>query len=143
MKICLFLSLPYRPTQPGPSLWLYALRSAFVQTSIPDTGDMQADLMLLPKQVNEMGVVEFVDNGRPEYAPTRLRISKPGMIILCTGYSRTFPFLSGTKMDHTSHPSSYVRGFSKENTRPSGSLGLSDRPEALFRPYQKCKPSYR
>ncbi|CAF3495730.1 unnamed protein product [Fusarium graminearum] len=60
MKVCPYLSLPYRPTQAGPKLWLYALRSAFVQTPIPDTHGKQVDLAPLPKIINKDGTVEFI-----------------------------------------------------------------------------------
>ncbi|CAF3452209.1 unnamed protein product [Fusarium graminearum] len=65
LPICPYLSLPYRPTQAGPKLWLYALRSAFVQTPIPDTHGKQVDLAPLPKTINKDGTVEFIATEDP------------------------------------------------------------------------------
>ncbi|GKU08193.1 unnamed protein product, partial [Fusarium langsethiae] len=124
MKICPYLSLPYRPKQPDFRLWLYSLRSAFVQTPVPDTDGRQADLAPLPKRIDEDGTVEFVDNGRPEYARLRHRRIKPDMIIFCTGYRQTFPFLAGTDVNHTDHPSSYVRGIWKRENPNIGFIGF-------------------
>lgn len=99
MKVCPYVSLPYRPQVPGRRLWLYALRSALVQTPVEDTRGRCVDLAPWPLQVHPSGFVEFVDNGRPEYERTRERRVRPDMVVLCTGYRQSFPFL-----DQTSNP---------------------------------------
>jgi dimethylaniline monooxygenase (N-oxide forming) len=78
----------------------------------------------LPRRIDESGVVEFVDNGRPEYARLKLQRIKPDMVIFCTGYRQTFPFLLGTDMDHIAHPSSYVRGIWKREHPTIGFIGF-------------------
>ncbi|KAH7192886.1 dimethylaniline monooxygenase [Fusarium flagelliforme] len=117
MKVCPYLSLPYRPKQPGPKLWLYALRSAFVQTPISDTHGRQVDLAPLPKAIHKDGTVDFVDNGRLEYERLKTQTIRPDMVVLCTGYKQTFPFLRTLYQDKQRHPSSFVRGICEE-TRP-------------------------
>ncbi|KAK2468440.1 hypothetical protein H9L39_20086 [Fusarium oxysporum f. sp. albedinis] len=124
MKVCPYLSLPYRPRQPGPSLWFYALRSAFVQTPIPDTHGRQVDLAPLPKRIKDSGVVEFVDNGRPEYDRLKFRTIQPDVIVLCTGYQQTFPFLENTHKTSTHHLSSYVRGIWRRDEPAMGFIGF-------------------
>uniref|UniRef100_A0A0D2Y802 Uncharacterized protein n=1 Tax=Fusarium oxysporum (strain Fo5176) TaxID=660025 RepID=A0A0D2Y802_FUSOF len=108
----------------SPSLWLYALRSAFVQTPIPDTHGRQVDLAPLPKRINESGVVEFVDNGRPEYDRLKFRTIQPDVIVLCTGYQQTFPFLDNTHKTSTHHLSSYVRGIWRRDEPAMGFIGF-------------------
>lgn len=124
MKVCPYLSLPYRPKQPGPNLWLYALRSAFVQTPIPDTHGRQVDLAPLPKAIHKDGAVEFVDNGRPEYERLKNQTIRPDMVVLCTGYKQTFPFLRALYQDEQRHPSSSVRGIWEETRPEIGFIGF-------------------
>ncbi|KAF1732456.1 hypothetical protein CRV24_006344 [Beauveria bassiana] len=93
MKVCPYISLPYRPQVPGRRLWLYALRSALVQTPVEDTNGRYVDLAPWPLQVQPSGFVEFVDNGRPEYQKMKERQARPDMMVLCTGYKQSFPFL--------------------------------------------------
>ncbi|QPG96512.1 hypothetical protein C2857_004426 [Epichloe festucae Fl1] len=103
MKVCPYISQPYRPQIPGPRLWLYALRSALVQTPIPDTQGRRVDLAPWPQCIDARGNVKFVDNGRLEYERLRDQEIRPDMIVLCTGYKQSFPFLNndndGNKSD--------------------------------------------
>jgi dimethylaniline monooxygenase (N-oxide forming) len=94
MKVCPYISEPYRPKVPGPRLWLYSLRSFFVQTPIPDTHGRRVDFAPLPSSFDKNGVVQFVDNGRPEYHRLQGQRIRPDMIVLCTGYKQSFPFFS-------------------------------------------------
>ena len=93
MKVCPFISKPYRPTLPGYRLWRYAIRSALVQFPIPDVGSRQVDLAPWPKQINDDGTVQFIDNARPEYDQVKDEAIRPDLLILCTGYRHSFPFL--------------------------------------------------
>ncbi|KAK2591185.1 hypothetical protein QQS21_011119 [Conoideocrella luteorostrata] len=94
MKVCPYISQPYRPQLPGPRLYLYALRSALVQTPIPDTHGRRVDLAPWPKRIDKKGTVEFVNNARPEYERLQGQGIRPDMIVLCTGYKQSFPFLN-------------------------------------------------
>ncbi|KAM3555192.1 hypothetical protein MY1884_005726 [Beauveria asiatica] len=62
MKLCPFISLPYRPQEPGRRLWLYALRFALVQTLVEDTHGRCVDLAPWPLQIQPSGLVDFADN---------------------------------------------------------------------------------
>ncbi len=92
MKVCPYISLPYRPQVPGRRLWLYALRSALVQTPVKDTHGRCVDLAPWPLQIQPSGFVDFVDNGRPEYERMKERRVRPDMVVLCTGYKQRFSF---------------------------------------------------
>lgn len=95
MKVCPYISQPYRPQLPGPRLWLYALRSALLQMPMPDTEGQCVHLAPWPKQFHQSGLVEFVDNGRIEYRRMRDQHIRPDIVVLCTGYRQEFPFLVG------------------------------------------------
>ena len=97
MKICPYISEPYRPKIPGRRLWLYALRSFFVQTPVHDTEGRQVDLAPLPLRFGVDGSVQFLDNGRPESGRLQGQNIRPDMVVLCTGYKQRFPFLCMTK----------------------------------------------
>ncbi|KAF4949721.1 hypothetical protein FSARC_13414 [Fusarium sarcochroum] len=97
MKVCPYISLPYRPSVPGRRLWLYALRSAIVQTPIADTNGRHVDLAPWPKEITRDGTVHFIDNQQPEYSRLRCERIKPDIIILCTGYKQEFPFLQSSR----------------------------------------------
>ncbi|XWW94424.1 hypothetical protein V2A60_002367 [Cordyceps javanica] len=92
MKVCPYISLPYRPQVPGRRLWRYALRSALVQTPVADTHGRCVDLAPWPLRIQPSGFVDFVDNGRPEYGRMKERRVRPDMVVLCTGYKQKFPF---------------------------------------------------
>ncbi|KAM0395488.1 hypothetical protein ACHAQC_005344 [Fusarium culmorum] len=108
----------------SPKLWLYALRSAFVQTPIPDTHGKQVDLAPLPKIINKDGTVEFFDNGRPEFEQLKHQVIRPDMIVLCTGYKQSFPFLQELFQGEQKHPSSFVRGIWEESRPELGFMGF-------------------
>ncbi|KAH7464339.1 hypothetical protein FOMA001_g17718 [Fusarium oxysporum f. sp. matthiolae] len=86
--------------------------------------DQWVDLAPLPKRINESGVVEFVDNGRPEYDRLKFRTIQPDVIVLCTGYQQTFPFLDNTHKTSTHHLSSYVRGIWRRDEPAMGFIGF-------------------
>ncbi|KAG6014634.1 hypothetical protein E4U43_006335 [Claviceps pusilla] len=94
MKVCPYISQPYRPQLPGPKLWLYALRSALVQTPIPDTHGRRVDLAPWPESIDANGTVHFLNNGREEYRRLSDQIVQPDMLVLCTGYQQIFPFFN-------------------------------------------------
>ena len=93
MKVCPYVSQPYRPQLPGPKLWIYTLRSVFVQTPIPDTNGRHVDLAPWPRSFDRRGTVKFVNNGRLEYDRLQGQEIRPDMVVLCTGYQQSFPFL--------------------------------------------------
>jgi len=92
MAACPYVSYNYRPRLPGKQLWTYALRSALFQTPVSDTGGKYIDLAPMPEAIYEDSSVKFSDNGRPEYDRMRRQVFRPDLIILCTGYTQSFPF---------------------------------------------------
>ncbi|KAK2685858.1 hypothetical protein QWA68_015036 [Fusarium oxysporum] len=101
MKVCPYISLPYRPSMPGKRLWLYALRSAIVQTPVPDTNGRKVDLAPWPKEIGRDGTVYFFDNQRPEFNRLKGEAIKPDIVILATGYKQDFPFLESSRTKPT------------------------------------------
>lgn len=128
MKICSYLSLPYRPIVPSRRLWLYALRSAIVQTPVPDTNGRHVDLAPWPKEIDGEGVVHFLDNQRPEFSRLGREKIKPDIVILCTGYKQEFPFLVSPQIRPTqvyAMPSQAdVRGIWKRDEPTVGYIGF-------------------
>jgi dimethylaniline monooxygenase (N-oxide forming) len=128
MKICPYLSLPYRPIIPGRRLWLYALRSAVVQTPVPDTNGRHVDLAPWPKEIDREGAVHFIDNQRPEFSRLEREKIKPDTVILCTGYKQEFPFLEPPQTRPTrvyAMPSQAdVRGIWKRDEPTVGYIGF-------------------
>ncbi|KYK58827.1 dimethylaniline monooxygenase [Drechmeria coniospora] len=95
-KIIPYLSQPYRPSQPGKDLWLFALRSAIVQRPFVDTKGRHVDLAPWPEEIDSDGYVRFRNNGRPEYERMKNEKIKPDIVVFATGYSQSFPFLNTT-----------------------------------------------
>jgi dimethylaniline monooxygenase (N-oxide forming) len=94
IKVCPYISKPYRPATPGPRLWAYALRSAFVQFPIPEIGSKHVDLAPWPEEFDSQGVVKFTNNGRLEYERLKDECIRPDIVVFCTGYKHKFTFLS-------------------------------------------------
>ena len=129
MKICPYISLPYRPSIPGRRLWLYALRSAIVQTPVPDTDGRHVDLAPWPKEIDQQGTVHFIDNQRPEFSRLEREKIKPDIIILCTGYKQDFSFLQSTRTNSVkAYPTpshADVRGIWSNDEPTVGYIGFA------------------
>ncbi|KAG8360137.1 hypothetical protein FVEN_g2088 [Fusarium venenatum] len=65
---------------------------------------IDVDLAPLPKKINKDGIVEFYDNGKPEYGRLKCQAIRPDMIVLCTGYKQTFTFLRESLQGDKKHP---------------------------------------
>lgn len=90
------MSAAWRP-RGGRRPLLARLRDLVVVTPVPDTGDRRIDVAPWPERIDELGVAHFRDNGRPEYAAMRCGAEvRPDVLVLCTGYQQTFPFLQGS-----------------------------------------------
>lgn len=108
-------------------MWIYSLRSALIQTPVPETNGRQVDLAPWPTGFDSRGVVQFTNNGRPEYDRMKGEEVKPDIVIFCTGYKQSFPFLtSGGTISATYHsPSSAdVRGIWKRDDPTVGFIGF-------------------
>ncbi|KAF9077231.1 dimethylaniline monooxygenase [Rhodocollybia butyracea] len=128
MKVCPYISEPYRPKLPGWRLWIYALRSALVQTPIPDTYGKHIDLAPWPEEFDSEGVVRFKNNGREEYHRLKGEKIKPDIVVLCTGYKQTFPFLHAndgkTGQEYLTPDGTNIRGIWKDGEPDIGFIGF-------------------
>ncbi|KAE9364762.1 FAD/NAD(P)-binding domain-containing protein [Stipitochalara longipes BDJ] len=86
-----YISAPYRK-----SSLVNTLRSCIAQVPVVATGNRVIDLAPFPESISSFGTVKFLDNGRPEAEVMRIKAKtlKPDMVILATGYTQSFPFLS-------------------------------------------------
>lgn len=126
-RVCPYISLPYRPKLPGYGLWIYSLRSALIQTPVPETNGRQVDLAPWPTGFDGRGVVQFTNNGRPEYDRMKGEEVKPDIVIFCTGYKQSFPFLTSGGTISATYPSpssADVRGIWKRDDPTVGFIGF-------------------
>ncbi|KAG4430171.1 hypothetical protein IFR05_014347 [Cadophora sp. M221] len=86
-------AMPYISAQYRTNNWIDRVRSYIAQVPIVNTHGRVINLAPLPQDVNEKGVVRFVDNGRPEAEVMKKTVCKPDVLILATGYTQTFKFL--------------------------------------------------
>ncbi|RMZ86944.1 hypothetical protein DV736_g5833, partial [Chaetothyriales sp. CBS 134916] len=98
MKACPYISEPYRP-KTGYAAWVYNIRAALVQTPISPTNGRQIDLAPWPEEFDSQGLVRFKNNGRLEYERMKDEKIRPGIIVLCTGYTQSFPFFDKNNMN--------------------------------------------
>ncbi|KAF4494010.1 Dimethylaniline monooxygenase [Fusarium agapanthi] len=113
---------------PGPRLWLYALRSAIVQTPVPDTNGRKVDLAPWPKEIGQDGTVNFFDNQQPEFSRLKEETIKLDIVILSTGYKQDFPFLEPSRTKATgaygTASQANVRGIWRREEPTIGFMGF-------------------
>ncbi len=90
-KISHYVSAPWRPK--APRTLLGRLRALVVSAPVRDTGGRHIDVAPWPERIDEDGIAHFRDNGRPEYAAVSDQRIKPDVLVFCTGYKQTLPFL--------------------------------------------------
>jgi dimethylaniline monooxygenase (N-oxide forming) len=86
-----YINAPYR----NPS-FLSRVRAFLINVPIQETGDRVIDLAPWPKSISQDGVVKFEHSNRPEGVRMRDKIVKPDVLVFCTGYSQSFPFLDNS-----------------------------------------------
>ncbi|KAK4669038.1 uncharacterized protein QC764_0108450 [Podospora pseudoanserina] len=86
-----YISYPYRLN--SKRSLVDRIRSGIIQSPVPSTNDRQIDLAPWPEAVSSDGEIHFQDNGRPEFQRVKDGNIKPDIVICCTGYKQTFPFL--------------------------------------------------
>ncbi|KHJ35156.1 putative dimethylaniline monooxygenase [Erysiphe necator] len=87
-------AIPYISAQYRKPSVLNSLRSFIATVPIPtSTQGRQIDLAPWPKKIDKSGVVEFMENGRPEAKSFKNKNLKPDIVILATGYKQCFSFL--------------------------------------------------
>ena len=83
-----YISAQYRTNSPSNKI-----KSCVAQVPIIDTNGRKIDLAPWPKEINEKGIVRFVENGRAEADVMKRTTCKPNVLILAIGYTKTFSFL--------------------------------------------------
>ncbi|KAI3336822.1 FAD/NAD(P)-binding domain-containing protein [Xylariaceae sp. AK1471] len=95
-RLAPYIGAHWRPKRPG---LLQRISSLIVSTpKFIDTNGREIEVASWPECIDQEGVVHFRDNGRPEYYHMKDQVVKPDMIVLCTGYEQTFPFLKDTEL---------------------------------------------
>lgn len=83
-----YISAPYRK----PSI-VSRIRAFFINVPIPPTHGRAIDLAPWPSSISKDGIVKFAPSERPEGLRMRDKVVKPDILIFCTGYTQSFPFL--------------------------------------------------
>ncbi|POS84139.1 hypothetical protein EPUL_005555, partial [Erysiphe pulchra] len=87
-------AMPYLSAQYRTSSIINCLRSCIANVPIyTSTYGRHIDLAPWPRNIDENGVVEFMENGRPESQVMKKKVCKPDVLILATGYNQCFSFL--------------------------------------------------
>jgi dimethylaniline monooxygenase (N-oxide forming) len=89
-------AMPFISEQYRKSSRVNTLRSYIAQVPLTPTYGKKIDLAPWPESVDQMGIVNFTENGRKEADTMRKVICKPNLLILATGYKQTFPFLNSS-----------------------------------------------
>jgi dimethylaniline monooxygenase (N-oxide forming) len=113
--------MPYISEQYRKNTLGNKIRSSIIQVPLIDTQDRKIDLAPWPKEINEKGIVKFVENGRPEAEMMRKVVCKPDVMILATGYTQAFDFLDET---YPTPQEATIRSVWKENDESVGFIGF-------------------
>jgi len=111
-----YISAPYRKYS-----LLSRIRAFFINIPIPDTHGRTIDLAPWPASISKEGVVSFVPSDRPEAIVISKRIIKPDVLVFCTGYLQSFPFLDSS---YTSPIECDVREVFKSDDPTVGFIGF-------------------
>jgi dimethylaniline monooxygenase (N-oxide forming) len=111
-----YISAPYRKES-----FINTLRSYIVQVPIVPTGNKVINLAPFPASISSSGVVKFLDNKRSEAAVMRSKKVKPDLVILATGYTQSFPFLSST---YPLPQDTDIRGIWKQGSEDVAFIGF-------------------
>lgn len=85
--------MPYISAQYRTTSFVDRVRTYIAQVPIVHTNGRVINLAPWPQDVNEKGIVRFVENGRPEAEVMKKITCKPDVLILATGYTQSFKFL--------------------------------------------------
>jgi dimethylaniline monooxygenase (N-oxide forming) len=127
-------AMPYISKQYRTNSFVNSLRSYIAQVPLANTHDRMIDLAPFPKEIDEKGVVRFVENGRAEAEVMRKKVCKPDVLVLATGYTQSFPFLDST---YPTPNQANMRTVWKEGDSTVGFIGFlrpsfgKDRPPSL------------
>lgn len=126
-KVSPYMSAAWRPK--APRTLLARLRALMVVSyDAGDIGGRRIDVAPWPEHIDEDGVVHFRDNGRPEYLAMKDQKIKPDVVVFCTGYKQTLPFLRHRQQQHGSTAADDAEDYNysyKESSNPTSSSSLS------------------
>ncbi|KAI0016034.1 hypothetical protein F4780DRAFT_783602 [Xylariomycetidae sp. FL0641] len=123
-KIAPYMNALWKPKQPGTvPQHLHAL---LVRSQTPDTKGRALDVAPFPSHIDEHGAVHFRETGRPESAYMRARrpAIKPDVVVYCTGYRHSFPFLGPSCPSSSSAATDLVRDIWPRGDRTLGFVGF-------------------
>jgi dimethylaniline monooxygenase (N-oxide forming) len=89
-------AMPYISKQYRTNSFVNILRSYIAQVPLANTHGRMIDLAPWPKEIDEKGIVRFVENGQAEAEVMRKKVCRPDVLVLATGYTQSFPFLDST-----------------------------------------------
>ncbi|KAI1451860.1 FAD/NAD(P)-binding domain-containing protein [Annulohypoxylon moriforme] len=92
--------------------------------TLETTKGKQIDLASWPECIDENGVVNFKNNGRPEYARIRKEVIKPDIVVFCTGYTHEFPFLGKDRCNPRYYQDKLVRDIWPRDDPSIGFIGF-------------------
>ncbi|RYP14207.1 hypothetical protein DL765_006527 [Monosporascus sp. GIB2] len=115
-KISHYMSAQWRPK--APRTLLGTLRSFLVDTPVRYTDGRHIDVAPWPDYIDDDGIVHFRNNGRPEHLAMKDQKIKPHILVFCTGYKQTLPFLNGSPSDAD------VRGIWRRDNPTIGFMGF-------------------
>ncbi|KAJ8106861.1 hypothetical protein ONZ43_g6917 [Nemania bipapillata] len=86
-----------------------------------ETKGREVEVAPWPERIDEDGIVHFKNNGRPEYEYMKDQVIRPDVVVFCTGYEPTIPFLKDKSLgaDHAD-----VRGIWKRDDPTMGFIGF-------------------
>ncbi|KAI1080722.1 FAD/NAD(P)-binding domain-containing protein [Whalleya microplaca] len=116
-KLTPYINTIWKPK--APQGFLLYIRSLIVQDTKVETQGRQLDIAPWPECIDEIGVVQFRDNGRPEYAYMKEQVIKPDVVVFCTGYKQEFPFLASKAPYYD-----YIREIWPEDDPSIGFIGF-------------------
>jgi dimethylaniline monooxygenase (N-oxide forming) len=113
-----YISAPYRKRS-----LINTLRSYIAQVPVVSTGNKIIDLAPLPQSFSQTGSVTFLENKRPEAKVMlcKAKTLRPDLVILATGYTQSFPFLSST---YPLPSSADIRGIWKTGVEDVAFIGF-------------------
>ncbi|RHZ46422.1 uncharacterized protein CDV56_104747 [Aspergillus thermomutatus] len=111
-----YISAPYRSRN-----MLQRIRSAIIESPVPDTAGKRIDLAPWPEYIDPKGVVHFRRTNRPESKMFENSSYKPDVVVLATGYTQQFPFIDDS---YPLPDEADVRGIWKTGDETVGFIGF-------------------
>ena len=85
--------MPYISESYRPNTFLARLKRKIISVPLEPTHGRHIDLAPWPEYIDSDGIVHFRTTNRPESERMKQVKVQPDLVIFCTGYTQTFPFL--------------------------------------------------